>query len=130
MQDLSTKLIRTFQVPLKNNLMKDNVTVVDRTGSNNGSKTTKKTKKRNPPRKYKVIYHNDNYTPMEFVTWSLMEFFNRTEVDAQSLTLEVHKLWSAIAGRYDHQIAEQKIWEVLTAAKENEFPLQVTGESE
>ena len=110
--------------------MKDNTTVVDRTDSNNGSKTTKKTKKRNPPRKYKVIYHNDNYTPMEFVTWSLMEFFNRTEVDAQSLTLEVHKLGSAIAGRYDFQIAEQKIWEVLTSARENEFPLQVTGERE
>ena len=83
-----------------------------------------------PPRQFKVIYHNDDYTPMEFVTWSLMEFFNRTEVDAQSLTLQVHKLGSAIAGIYDPQIAEQKIWEVLTAAKENEFPLQVTGEPE
>ena len=67
---------------------------------------------------------------MEFVTWSLMEFFNKTEVDAQSLTLEVHKLGSAIAGIYDYQMAEQKIWEVLTAARENEFPLQVTGEAE
>ena len=110
--------------------MKDNVAVVDRTDSNNGSKTTKKTKKRNPPRKYKVIYHNDDYTPMEFVTWSLMEFFHKTEIDAQSLTLEVHKAGFAIAGIYDYQIAEQKIWEVLTAAKENQFPLRVTGESE
>ena len=110
--------------------MKDTVAVVDRTGSNNGSKTTKKTKKPNSPRRYKVIYHNDNYTPMEFVTWSLMEFFNRTEIDAQSLTLAVHKLGSAVAGVYDYQIAEQKIWEVLTSAKENEFPLQVTGETE
>ena len=106
--------------------MKEGSTVIDR----NGSDTTKKTKKRNPPRKYKVIYHNDDYTPMEFVTWSLMEFFNKTEVDAQSLTLEVHKLGSAIAGIYDYQIAEQKIWEVLSSAKENEFPLRVTGESE
>ena len=39
---------------------KDTVTVVDRAGSNNGSKTTKKTKRPNSPRKYKVIYHNDN----------------------------------------------------------------------
>ena len=109
---------------------KDTVAVVDRTGSNNGSKTTKKTKRPNSPRKYKVIYHNDNYTPMEFVTWSLMEFFNRTEIDAQSLTLEVHKHGSAVAGIYDHQIAEQKIWEVLSSARENEFPLQVTGEQE
>jgi len=106
--------------------MKETSTVIDR----NGSDTTKKTKRRNPPRKYKVIYHNDDYTPMEFVTWSLMEFFNKTEIDAQSLTLEVHKLGSAIAGIYDYQIAEQKIWEVLSSAKENEFPLRVTGESE
>ena len=90
-------------------------------------------KKREPPKPppmIKVIYHNDDYTPMEFVTWSLMEFFNRTEVDAQSLTLQVHKAGSAIAGIYDYQIAEQKIWEVLTSAKENQFPLRVTGESE
>ena len=106
--------------------MKESSTVIDR----NGSDTTKKTKKRNPPRKYKVIYHNDDFTPMEFVTWALMEFFNRTEIDAQSLTLEIHKLGSAIAGIYDYQMAEQKIWEVLTSARENEFPLQVTGERE
>ena len=110
--------------------MKDTVTVVDRASSNNGSKTTKKTKRPNSPRKYKVIYHNDDYTPMEFVTWSLMEFFHKTEIDAQSLTLEVHKAGFAIAGIYDYQIAEQKIWEVLTSAKENEFPLRVTGETE
>ena len=106
--------------------MKTGSTVIDRDGSD----TIKKTKKPKPPRKYKVIYHNDDYTPMEFVTWSLMEFFNRIEVDAQSLTLQVHKEGSAIAGIYDFQIAEQKMSEVLTAAKENEFPLRVTGEPE
>jgi len=108
--------------------MKDteNTTTIDR----NNSDTTKKTKKPEPPKKYKVIYHNDDYTPMEFVTWSLIEFFNKSEIDAQSITLEVHKLGSAIAGIYNFQIAEQKIWEVLTAAKENEFPLQVTCEQE
>ena len=90
-------------------------------------KTRVNTKK---PSMYKVLMLNDDYTPMEFVTWSLMEFFHRTEVDAQSLTLQVHKAGSAIAGVYDYQIAEQKIWEVLTSAKENEFPLRVTGETE
>ena len=106
--------------------MKDETTVID----NGGSEVMKKPKKAEPPRNYKVIYHNDDFTPMEFVTWSLMEFFNRTEIDAQSLTLEVHKLGSAIAGIYEYQLAEQKIWEVLTASRENEFPLQVTGEKE
>ena len=84
--------------------MKTGSTVIDRDGSD----TVKKTKKPKPPRKYKVIYHNDDYTPMEFVTWSLMEFFNRTEVDAQSLTLQVHKLGSAIAGIYDFKWQNRK----------------------
>ena len=106
--------------------MKDETTVIDR----NGSDTVKKPKKLEPPRKYKVIYHNDDYTPMEFVTWSLMEFFNKTEIEAQSITLEVHKMGYAVAGVYDYQMAEQKIYEVLITAKENEFPLQVTGEAE
>ena len=106
--------------------MKDDITVIDR----NGSSTVKKPKKAEPPRNYKVIYHNDDFTPMEFVTWSLMEFFNKTEIDAQSITLEVHKLGHAVAGVYDYQMAEQKIYEVLITAKENEFPLQVTGEAE
>ena len=83
-----------------------------------------------PPKPFKVIYHNDDYTPMEFVTWSLIEFFNKTEIDAQSITLEVHKLGYALAGVYDYQIAEQKIYEVLQSAKENQFPLRVTGERE
>ena len=106
--------------------MKEDTTVIDR----NGSDTVKKPKKPKPPRKYKVIYHNDDYTPMEFVTWSLMEYFNKTEIEAQSITLEVHKMGYAVAGVYDYQMAEQKIYEVLITAKENEFPLQVTGEAE
>ena len=110
--------------------MKNDTEVIDRTGANSDSDTIKKTKKLKPPRKYKVIYHNDNYTSMEFVTWSLMEFFNKTEIEAQSITLEVHKMGYAVAGVYDYQMAEQKIYEVLITAKENEFPLQVTGEAE
>ena len=105
----------------------DNTTVIDRGGSDTSKKDKKKPK---PPKKYKVIYHNDDYTPMEFVTWSLIEFFNKSEIDAQSITLEVHKLGAAVAGIFNFQIAEQKIWEVLTSAKENEFPLQVTCEQE
>ncbi len=88
-------------------------------------------KKREPPKPppmIKVIYHNDDFTPMEFVTWTLMEFFNKTEIDANSITFEVHKFGHAVAGVYDYQLAEQKIWEVIESAKENDFPLRLTGE--
>ena len=81
-----------------------------------------------PTRQFKVIYHNDDYTPMEFVSWSLIAFFNKTEEEANSLTLEVHKVGKAVAGIYDLQIAETKISEVLESARENQYPLSVTGE--
>ena len=88
-------------------------------------------KKRKPPKSppmFKVIYHNDDFTPMEFVTWTLIEYFNKSEIDANSITFEVHKFGHAVAGVYDYQIAEQKIWEVIESAKENNFPLKLTGE--
>ena len=88
----------------------------------------KKKKPPKPPRKFKVIYHNDDFTPMEFVSWSLMAFFNKSEPEANSITLEVHKLGAAVAGIYDYQIAEQKVYEVMELAKENDYPLKITGE--
>ena len=88
----------------------------------------KKRKPPKPPRKFKVIYHNDDFTPMEFVSWSLMAFFNKSEPEANSITLEVHKLGVAVAGIYDYQIAEQKVYEVMELAKENDYPLKITGE--
>ena len=88
----------------------------------------KRAKKLQPPKKYIVILHNDDYTPMEFVVWILMEFFHKNEEQANSITLEVHKKGSGIAGIYDFQIAEQKIADVAESAKEHNYPLQVTGE--
>ena len=88
-------------------------------------------KKREPPRPpqmFKVIYHKDDITPTDFVTWTLMEFFNKSEIDANSITFEINKFGYAVAGVYQYQIAEQKIWEVLATAKENDVPLKVTGE--
>ena len=91
-------------------------------------KPKKRVKKLQPPKKYAVILHNDDYTPMVFVVWILMEFFNKNEEQANSITFEVHKKGSGIAGVYDYQIAEQKIADVAESAKENNYPLQVTGE--
>ena len=88
----------------------------------------KKRKPPKPPRKFKVIYHNDDFTPMEFVSWSLMAFFNKSEPEANSIMLEVHKLGAAVAGIYDYQIAESKVAEVMELAKENDYPLKITGE--
>ena len=44
--------------------------------------------------------------------------------------MEIHKLGAAVAGIYDYQIAEQKVHEVMELARENDYPLKITGEPE
>ena len=80
------------------------------------------------PDRYKVIFINDDFTPMEFVVFILREFFHKTEEEANSITLQVHKLGQGIAGIYDYQMAEQKVYDVSECAKEHQFPLKVSGE--
>ena len=80
------------------------------------------------PIRIRVIFHNDDYTPKDFVVWALMAFFHKNEIDATSIMSEVHTKGSAVAGIYDFQIAETKIYETKAAALENEYPLKITGE--
>jgi ATP-dependent Clp protease adaptor protein ClpS len=42
--------------------------------------------------------------------------------------VEVHNKGKGIAGIYDFQIAETKIYETMMSAKEHAYPLLVTGE--
>ncbi|HIL26586.1 MAG TPA: ATP-dependent Clp protease adaptor ClpS [Nitrospinaceae bacterium] len=91
-------------------------------------KSKKKIRKLSPPRDYKVILHNDDFTPMEFVTWILETVFHKNTPEAESIMLDVHKKGKGVAGVYTHEIAEQKVWDTLESAKENQFPLQCSAE--
>ena len=91
-------------------------------------KSKKKTRKLSPPRDYKVILHNDDFTPMEFVTWILETVFHKNTPEAESIMLDVHKKGKGVAGVYTYEIAEQKVWDTLESAKENQFPLQCSAE--
>lgn len=82
------------------------------------------------PRPYKVIFHNDDFTTMEFVQAVLMQIFGHTETEATAIMLAVHKTGSGIAGIYPFAIAEAKVAETTKAAEEHDFPLLVTLEPE
>lgn len=82
------------------------------------------------PKRYKVIFHNDDYTTMEFVVDALMRFFHKNETEALHIMLTVHKKGSAPAGVYPRDIAETKAAEVIRYARESGFPLLVTTEPE
>jgi ATP-dependent Clp protease adaptor protein ClpS len=82
------------------------------------------------PRRYKVIFHNDDYTTMEFVVEVLKRFFHKTDTEAVHIMLTVHKTGAAVAGVYTRDVAETKSQEVMSYARENGMPLLLTTEPE
>jgi ATP-dependent Clp protease adaptor protein ClpS len=89
---------------------------------------TKTKKKLKQPPLYKVLFHNDDYTPMEFVVLVLMQVFGRSEVDATQIMLHVHNSGIGVAGLYPFSVAETKVSEVMAAAEKAQYPLLVTME--
>lgn len=90
--------------------------------------TTKRTIKE--PVKYKVIIHNDNVTPIEFVIVMLVSVFKHSQQSALDLTMTVHNQGNAVAGIYSYEIAEQKSIDGINMARANGFPLIIKVEPE
>ena len=82
------------------------------------------------PRKYHVIFINDDYTPFSFVEMVLMQVFHKTKDEAFAIATAVHKQGKGIAGTFTHEIAETKVCQVEMIAKDTEHPLTVTMEPE
>ena len=82
------------------------------------------------PKLYKVILHNDDYTPMEFVVAILLTVFFKSESDAHAVMLHAHTHGKAVAGVYSFEIAEEKVARVASLAEEAQFPLLCTLESD
>lgn len=93
------------------------------------TKKVTKEKFKEPPR-YKVIVLNDDVTTMDFVVAMLMTVFKHSEVNAVNLTVEIHRQGSAVAGVYTHEIAEQKVLDATSMARNNGFPLVIKAEQE
>lgn len=85
------------------------------------------TKKKRAPM-WKVIFHNDDKTTMEFVVWALMAYFGHDISKAKEVMLEVHSTGQGLAGVYAQEIAELKKDQVTSAARTQKFPLAVTIE--
>lgn len=83
-----------------------------------------------PPKMWKVVFLNDDKTPMEFVIEVLTTIFKHDQERAKELTLEIHNTGSAVVGIYNYEVAEQKGIETTHIARANSFPLQVNIEEE
>jgi ATP-dependent Clp protease adaptor protein ClpS len=83
-----------------------------------------------PPRRYRVLLHNDDFTTMEFVVRVLVQYFHHGETEATRIMLEVHRKGRGAAGVYPRDQAETKVAQVTAAAEQEGFPLLVTMEPE
>ena len=81
-----------------------------------------------PPRQYKVIVMNDDYTPMEFVVQVLMTFFTMDNAKATRVMMSVHTKGRGICGTFSHEIAETKVDQVNEFSRINQHPLMCTME--
>ncbi len=91
------------------------------------TKTKAETKK---PAMYKVLLLNDDYTPMEFVVVILMRFFGKSQEEATTVMLHVHRRGVGVCGVYSYEVAETKVNQVIDFSRRNEHPLQCTMEKD
>lgn len=84
----------------------------------------RETSKTKPPRLYKVLLLNDDFTTMDFVVEVLETFFSMNRERATQIMLEVHRKGSAVCGVYPRDIAETKVAQVTAFAKYHEHPLR------
>lgn len=82
------------------------------------------------PKKYKVVFYNDDFTPMQLVTLILMDVFNKGTQEAHSIMMRVHKGGKAIAGTYSKEIAQTKVETTRMYAREAGYPLHAEAEPE
>lgn len=101
--------------------------------NNQGTSTGARTRSRiriEEPRQYKVIFHNDDFTTMEFVTEVLRVVFNQPADKAVTLMMRVHREGQAVVGIYSYDVAMTKTSIATSMARQEGFPLRVTCEPE
>ena len=82
------------------------------------------------PKKYKVVFYNDDFTPMHLVTLILVDVFNKGTQEAYSIMMRVHKGGKGIAGTYSKEIAQTKVETTRMYAREAGYPLHAEAEPE
>ena len=82
------------------------------------------------PKRFKVLLHNDDYTPMEFVVSVLEKVFGKGPSAATQIMLQIHRSGLGIAGVYVLEVAETRVATVHRMAEERGYPLRSGIEEE
>ena len=76
-----------------------------------------------PPKMYKVVLLNDDYTPMDFVITVLQRFFSLDTEQATRIMLKVHNEGRGVCGIFPRDIAAAKVEQVIAFARQHQHPL-------
>lgn len=80
----------------------------------------------NEPKRYKVIFHNDDFTTMDFVVKVLTQVFFKSPEEAETLMMAVHRRGHAVVGIYSYDVAVSKVKKATDMARQEGFPLRLT----
>jgi ATP-dependent Clp protease adaptor protein ClpS len=84
--------------------------------------------KTQPPRPWRVVLLNDDFTTVDFVVDVLTQFYGKMHQEAEILALEIHFTGQGEAGIYTREIAEHKVAQTLARARAGGHPLRVVTE--
>lgn len=84
----------------------------------------------NYPKHYKVIFHNDDFTTMDFVVKVLIEVFYKSQSEATTIMMVVHEQGQGVVGLYSYDMAVSMSNKATAMAREEGFPLRITYEPE
>lgn len=90
-------------------------------------KAEEKTKE---PEQYKVVLHNDDFTPKAFVVDIILSVFHKEYQEATTIMLRAHRNGRAVVEIYTWDIATTKAEQVHRKAKASGFPLRCSVEPE
>ena len=82
------------------------------------------------PKRWAVVLHNDDVTPMDFVVELLHYVFNLDVEKAIKIMMAVHEQGKGVAGVYPYEIAEQKWAEANSLVILSGMQLKLTLEEE
>jgi ATP-dependent Clp protease adaptor protein ClpS len=86
--------------------------------------------KTEPPKLYKVVLLNDDYTPREFVVQVLKAVFRTNEDQAYRIMMTAHQKGVCVVATYTRDVAESKATQGTDMGRQKGYPLSFSTEPE
>jgi ATP-dependent Clp protease adaptor protein ClpS len=77
------------------------------------------------PSLYNIVFHNDDFTPFEFVIEILVSIYGKTIEEAVHLATTIHTNTKGVVATYIKSVADMKVLETNNFSKKYEYPLIV-----